>query len=318
MKKRLLILFVLFLLTIIFGIIAITREKKEWIKFKSNPVLGDKSTGTLFDPNVIIDEYGNYRMYVSNRKKGAISVSISKDGIKWGELKEVLNPNENNGWEKIINRCSVIYKDNKYYMWYTGQEKGNSKIGIAISDDGYDFKRIQDEPIIIPEFEYEGMSVMNPCVIYDNEEKVYKMWYSAGETYEPDVICYATSRDGINWEKYNQNPIFIHNDNPNSLDRYKIGGCEVHKINNKYVFFYIGYTDLNTARIFYKTSNDGVTDLNVSEGKMIVEPTKKSWDQSACYKPTVSIKDKKCLLWYNGRNNEEEYIGLVTNDNFQF
>ena len=92
---------------------------------------------------------------------------------------------------------------------------------------------------------------MIPHVIYDDDEKLFKMWYSAGETYEPDVICYATSKDGINWAKYKNNPIFRPNKIKSSLDFYKVGGSDVHRISkNKYLMFYIGYSDINTARIF--------------------------------------------------------------------
>lgn len=84
---------------------------------------------------------------------------------------------------------------------------------------------------------------MNPHVIYDIKEKIYKMWYAAGDTFEPDVISYATSKDGIKWKKYKYNPIFIPNKNKNSLDSFKVGGCDVHKISdNKYLMFYIGYS----------------------------------------------------------------------------
>ena len=56
--------------------------------------------------------------------------------------------------------------------------------------------------MMIPEFDFEKKSVMNPHVIYDKDGKIFKMWYAAGETYELDVIYYAISKNGINWIKY--------------------------------------------------------------------------------------------------------------------
>ena len=121
-------------------------------------------------------------------------------------------------------------------MYYTGQYNGISKIGLAFSDDGYNFVKYNNNPVLEPEFDFEKQSVMNPHVIYDKEENLFKMWYSAGETYEPDVICYATSKDGITWKKYEKNPIFTPNPKKMSLDWFKIGGCDVHKISNqKYI-----------------------------------------------------------------------------------
>ena len=81
-------------------------------------------------------------------------------------------------------------------MWYTGQARCHSYIGYAESKDGIHFERKTPEPILIPEYPWEDASVMNPCVLY--EDGKYRMWYSAGETYEPNVNAYAESDDGIN------------------------------------------------------------------------------------------------------------------------
>ena len=89
----------------------------------------------------------------------------------------------NSQWDKIINRGSILFKDGIYHMWYTGQNIGNSKIGYAKSNDGYIFKQLEF-PVLIPEFSYEKHSVMNPHVIFDHNEKLYKMWYAAGESIE--------------------------------------------------------------------------------------------------------------------------------------
>lgn len=46
-------------------------------KYKLNPVLGNIKTGIVFDPHVIEDKNGFYRMYVSLRKFGKIAMSLS-------------------------------------------------------------------------------------------------------------------------------------------------------------------------------------------------------------------------------------------------
>ena len=63
---------------------------------------------------------------------------------------------------------------------------------------------------------------MNPCVIY--EDGKYRMWYAAGETYEPNVLAYAESMDGINWEKKKINPIFTAQEG-NYYEQDRVGGC---------------------------------------------------------------------------------------------
>ena len=57
-------------------------------------------------------------------------------------------------------------------MWYTGQSNQISKIGYATSEDGYKFVK-QNEPVIVNEKNGEKDSVMNPHVIFDEEEKSF-------------------------------------------------------------------------------------------------------------------------------------------------
>jgi len=285
---------------------------EEWKKYSLNPVLGNNQIGTVFDPFVI--KYDNiYKMIVSWREKGVLALSTSTDGIIWSNLKIILNKGNKKSWESIVNRGCLLIIYNKYYLWYTGQNKGKSNIGFALSDDGINFRKYKNNPVLKPENQYEKNSVMNPNVIYDKEENIFKMWYAAGETYEPDVICYATSKDGFNWIKHNNNPIFIANKNKSSLDSFKVGGCDVHKISNKkYIMFYIGYSDINTARIFITKSENGINNWKRYDNP-IIKPTKGQFDSEACYKPTAiyDMKKKEWLIWYNGRTKNKEFIGLA-------
>ena len=283
------------------------QTSKNWVKYKNNPVLGDITTGSLFDP-FVVRENDRFKMYLSWRLKDSVAYTYSYDGISWDELKVCLGPNPYSKWEHKVNRATVVFKDNKYYMWYTGQAEGFSKIGIAHSDDGKTFNRIQKEPVLEPEFPFEGFSVMNPHVIWD--ENKYKMWYAAGETYEPNVICYAESLDGVNWKKYSQNPIITHG-SKEDFDCDRVGGCEVHKLpDGSYIMFYIGYTDIDTARIGIKTSLNGI-DWKPYKDNPIVSPSEGEFDGNACYKPSVYIGDNTIMLWYNGRLGDSEAIGMV-------
>ena len=199
-KEKIKILFlIIFLINLLFKTNVSTIEP--CTKYSFNPVLGNNKIGTLFDPYVIKNT-NLYKMVVSWRPKGVLALSISKDGIIWSDLKIILNKGKKESWESIVNRACLLKCYNKYYLWYTGQYRGKSNIGLAISDDGLNFKKNNNNPVLKPEYIYEKQSVMIPNVIYDYEENIFKMWYSAGEIYEPDVICYATSKDGINWVKY--------------------------------------------------------------------------------------------------------------------
>ena len=280
-----------------------------WEKYES-PVFGDETTASVFDPFVVMIE-DRYRLFVSERKNSGIICTDSTDGTEWEKWKVALEAGDKGSWEERVNRASVCKIDGKWLMWYTGQSRNNSAIGIATSDDGIRFTRMQQKPILVPSEPYEKGSVMNPCVLWDKDEKIFKMWYAAGEQFEPDVLCYAESKDGINWERYANNPILEKSNE--KYDQCKVGGCDILKENDRYYMFYIGYQNVDTARVCMAESNDGIHNWVRSMDNPVISPEKNSWDADAVYKPTVALNKQKnkLLMWYNGRKQNCERIGLA-------
>lgn len=279
----------------------ITLLSREVGKNMGSPVFGDETTASVFDPFVVMIE-DRYRLFVSERKNSGIICTDSTDGTEWEKWKVALEAGDKGSWEERVNRASVCKIDGKWLMWYTGQSRNNSAIGIATSDDGIRFTRMQQKPILVPSEPYEKGSVMNPCVLWDKDEKIFKMWYAAGEQFEPDVLCYAESKDGINWERYANNPILEKSNE--KYDQCKVGGCDILKENDRYYMFYIGYQNVDTARVCMAESNDGIHNWVRSMDNPVISPEKKSWDADAVYKPTVVLNKQKnkLLMWYNGRN----------------
>ncbi len=281
-------------------------------KYEGNPILGSKELGTCFD--VLVQKInGRYRMDFSWRKYSSLAVTFSDDGIHWEYPQFTLKFDESTGWEDGINRNCVVYHEGIYKMWYTGQARGHSYIGYAESKDGLKFERKTPEPILISEFPFEGESVMNPCVLIEGGK--YRMWYSAGETYEPNVMCYAESDDGLNWKKSRINPIMIKG--KEKYEQQRIGGCQVIKTDDMgYVMFYIGYEDINTACICAARSDNGITGWERCDKNPMVYPDQGAWDQDSCYKPSFlwNEEQKKWYVWYNGRKEHDEFIGCATYD----
>ncbi len=282
-----------------------------FVKHPANPVFGGPQTGTLFDAYVTPLPNGRLRMDYSWRPQKALAVSFSENGVDWTPPRVTLPSDPTTGWEDNVNRNCVLKCGETYKMWYTGQARGHSFIGLAESEDGLSFRRGCAEPVLFPERPWEGASVMNPCVLYENG--VYRMWYSAGETYEPNVLAYAESADGVNWKKSPINPIFV-NEPANAYERERIGGCQVlpHK-ELGYLLFYIGYRDINTACICCACSGNGVTAFRRSVLNPLVSPAPGGWDADSCYKPTAVYDEKTQIwrIWYNGRAGGAEYIGLA-------
>ena len=288
-----------------------------WTQSDGNPILGGERLGTCFDVNVVRDDPAPWTMYFSWRPRKAIALVRSEDGFAWTQEPEIcLEANPASGWEDNINRSCTVFKDGLWHLWYTGQAGGMSRIGYATSRDGVHFERVRREPVLVPEFDYEKLSVMNPYVRWDEKRGLWRMWYAAGETYEPNVLCYAESADGIAWRKWEGNPMFGHGPR-DSWDRDRVGGCEVHPLpDGRFAMFYIGYSDIDTARIGAAVSEDGVTGWRRLDANPLVAPDLGTWNGSSCYKPSAvrDAEHSRWILYYNGRNGFPEYVGAAIHD----
>lgn len=288
-----------------------TETTAGWVKYLKNPVLGG-DLGTCFDISVL-KEGDTYRMWFSWRPKKSIALVQSKDGITWSKPLIVLGPNDHFDWENDLNRPVVIKHGDHYQMWYTGQAREKSWIGYATSKDGKAWLRESGQPVLSAEQPWEKVAVMCPHVIYDEQAKVYRMWYSGGEQWEPNAIGYATSRDGLKWTKHQHNPIFLP-DAKNAWEKNRVTGCQVLPCSEGFLMFYIGFRDESHAQIGVARSKDGITQWKRHPANPIIRPGKNKWDHDAVYKPYAIYDGRKWLLWYNGRRGPVEQIGLAIHE----
>jgi predicted GH43/DUF377 family glycosyl hydrolase len=280
-----------------------------WLKYENNPVFGGKF-GTCFDVSVLSDG-GKYRMWLSWRPRQSVALVESQDGIHWSEPPLiVLGPRKETGWEDDINRPVVVKRADGYHLWYTGQAKDHSWIGYATSTDGVEWKRMSDKPVLSPDKPWEKVAVMCPHVNWDSQMKLFRMWYSGGDQYEPDAIGHATSPDGLTWTKHPGNPIFK-SDPKLEWEKHKVTACQIVERGGWYLMFYIGFRDVDHAQIGAARSRDGLTHWQRHPANPIIRPGIDQWDHDACYKPYAVFDGQKWLLWYNGRHGNVEQIGLV-------
>ncbi len=131
-----------------------------------------------------------------------------------------------------------------------------------------------------------------------------------GIHYEPDAIGYAESRDGLVWETPSPDPVFRAEQIPGGR-LIKVTAAQVMKHGKFYYMFYIGFESHSRATICLCRSRTGVDGWEQYPGNPIVSPDEGSWDHDACYKPAVCPANGGFLLWYNGRKESSEQIGLA-------
>ena len=280
-------------------------EQGGWIKDNSFCI---DSNDIYFDPYSLEGE--RTYLFVSNRNKRSIERFDVNNDMTLRNCTTVLMPGSEGNWDEIVNRACVVKYDEIWHMWFTGQQGKQSCIGYASSIDGIHYKK-REKPVMVPQEPYEAESIMNPSVLWDSSDHCFKMWYVAGVQYEPDVICYATSEDGIEWDRSKSNPVLTKGTAP--YDKAKVGGPDVRKCGESYVMFYIGYQNVDNARICIAHSEDGIS-WTRDEANPILSPTKGGWDSDAVYKPCVIESEDKIFLYYNGRKKDHETIGIAYKD----
>lgn len=74
--------------------------------------------------------------------------------------------------------------------------------GVAFTQ--HQGKKFSKEPLVVADQPCEGWAIqMYGTVMYDADEKLFKMWYdgSPNDYFPREVTFYATSKDGIHWDK---------------------------------------------------------------------------------------------------------------------
>ena len=197
-----------------------------------------------------------------------------------------------------ISGVDVLFDGETYKMWYCGQDSSTwGRIGYATSTDGITWTKHENNPVL----ELEEISnwncdaVSSPVVIFDGT--MYKMWY-AGHNSSGSQIGYATSPDGINWTKYNNNPVlkpdagwFWTGDNI-SPDAVIFDG-------STYKMWYSRRSGSSEGGngIGYAESADGFSWDEFNENPALNVGPEGAWDD-VVWKSGVTLIENKLQVWY--------------------
>jgi predicted GH43/DUF377 family glycosyl hydrolase len=279
MKKRFCWTVITLLPGIAFAQKAILADLSAFYKPATNPILKADSTLIFYD-------------------------SLKQENVQWQKA-EVFNP-------------AAIVKDGKVYMFTRNEDnpaailgRRTSRIGIAVSEDGINFKNFP-QPVLYPnedkfkQYDYPG-GCEDPRVV-ETEDGQYVMAYTAWN-YDVPRLSIAVSKDLFHWEK--KGPAFATAYNGKFLNKasksasmitgMKNGRPVLAKINGKY-WMYWGETFVNLAWSTNLSDWNPLLDESGELNKaMLTRPGKFDSDLTECGPPALII-DKGILLIYNGKN----------------
>jgi len=288
-----------------------------WEKYDDNPVFGKEDTTYwvhwLRSPVVIYDDY-LLKMWISGKAVGVpsqIGYGESDDGIEWELSEDPVVPSGDPGeWDRHKDPGCVIRINDTLKMWFSGSSDGfqlNSSIGYAWSVGDNEWN-VYSDPVMEhsdPGW-WDETGVIHPKVHFDGN--TYHMWYHGWGglgLYDPGMIGYATSTNGIDWNKYILNPVLNLGPPGSFYYTWVLPSCVMFH-DNEYKMWFTGWDgfDPSPMRYFrsgYATSPNG-TDWTVQNNLQPVldvgEPD--DWDARAARAPSVLIHEGQYMMWYEG------------------
>jgi len=189
-----------------------------WIRDSANPVLthGPDSAwdgGSISNASVVYAE-GMYKMWymgLDTTHDSRIGLATSPDGIFWTKdsTNPVLDLGPAGNWDDHeAMHPWVIYENGTYKLFYNGHDDTLQRIIYAHSQDGIDWTRYNDHPMLESGMpgQWDENEIGPMCVV--NRDSMYHMWYMGWNFTNVYQIGHATSPDGLTWSKDILNPVF--------------------------------------------------------------------------------------------------------------
>jgi predicted GH43/DUF377 family glycosyl hydrolase len=299
--------------------------KKLWNKPVKDPVLEPGKSGewdelSVSVQSVIFDTLNaEYKLWYQGAQvslQGNLGQATSADGLNWVKYKDnpVLEVGPPGSWDDFsVGVASVIMEDSaKYHMWYTGtSDQTTISIGYATSYDGLNWVKYIDNPVLEPGSpgSWDGSWVIFPSVLFDGS--MYKMWYT-GYSFENwhGRIGYATSFDGIHWDKFESNPVLdvglSYEWDSNSVFSPFIIDEEIFEI------WYAGSNDSDDVKIGHATSHDGIKWIKNIKNPVLPTGSSGEWDFPRVQNPKVLKISDNYHMWYTGGPFFNWHIGYAT------
>ena len=221
---------------------AISNDGLNWNPYSGNPVMVPGIYGSWDSYNVqpcaVLKENGIFKMYYTGYSDvygtWSIGLATSIDGINWEKYPSpILVPS--NYWDYQLVASSIVKLNGSYYLYYTGRNMPNYLVGVAVSTDGINFTKYPGNPILSNTQQWEANGVLDANVFNDNG--ILRMVFMNSSA---SGFGIATSSDGLNWTKANNNPFFTNQNTSNNWASGKIAYPYWLKLPNETRIYYSG------------------------------------------------------------------------------
>ena len=219
-------------------------------------------------------------------------------------------------WDNLAVISPVVHYDgDSYKMWFAGRNVGNPiQIGYATSPDGVIWTENENPVLTVgPTGSFDSANLQKLTVL--KEDTGYKMWYTASDASGVQRLGLATSLDGINWSKYDQNPVLV-SGGTGSWNEALVKGPSVLKIDGIYFMWFIGQSAEHEPGIGLAYSSDGIIWEEDANNPVMQRVPGNAWESQYSTGPHVSQReDGSFLMVYMGYDGTHRRIGMAHSQN---
>ncbi|HNP17553.1 MAG TPA: T9SS type A sorting domain-containing protein [Fulvivirga sp.] len=304
-----------------------------WIKDANNPVLVRDTVSANLPNDIfaisdcwVMKEGSTYKMWYTcgginyptdTLLRSRLCYATSIDGVNWTKYSEnpILDVSYTGEWDSLGVETASVIIDNlaptneRYKMWYAGQYFNSYRydIGYAVSPDGMNWTKHTGPVMEVGDAtQWDNGFLEGPSVIKDGNS--YKMWYCGYDAVIDDNgtdghanVGYATSSDGIIWEKYAGNPVLT--TDINAWDGVSVQDPHVIKQDGMYYMWYGGNdVDGYGQKVGYAWSSDGINWTKSPLNPVMKNGNTGEWDANTASFPSVIIDDGTYKMWYTGKD----------------
>ena len=291
------------------GLTVVNPGTTAFVKVTNNPLLSKGPSGTWNElgslaPSVIHTgtEYVMLYFGLDAQGKASIGQASSSDGLSWTPYagNPIIAPGDPDGWNAVVRGPGSLILDASgvWHAWYTTVDKqGASHIGHASAATGAGSWTVTPDSV----FEQGAVGTWDSsridvgAVVLDNS--TYKMWYlGQSPVSKPNetALGYATSTDGLVWNRFAGNP--IHVATSEGWDSFAI--LKDNSVFRMWRVLKAPTTD-ETIGVFYGDSTNGVNWKFELSSLLAPDPGK--WDSHSLVGISVLRYSEQYLdLWYSG------------------
>jgi len=205
---------------------------------------------------------------------------------------------------------AVVERDGRTWLYYSGYDGANYRVGLAVSEDGVHFVK---HGVVIPlgaSGDFDDVHVYIPAVL----ERDGRTWlYYAGHDGANARVGLAVSEDGIHFVKHG---VVIPLGADGDFDDVHTYTPAVLERDGRTWLYYAGYDGAN-YRVGLAVSEDGIH--FIKHGVVVPLGASGDFDNVYAYRPAVVVRDGRTWLYYAGYDGANIRVGLaVSEDGIHF